>query len=305
MLIVDGHAHVIEILKGYGARGEFRAIGGGRGRWTTGEEEQFFPAEYGDLGFLGETLVKEMDANGIDKAVLLQGGNYGFHNEYAMEVANRYPGRFTAVATLEPYSCLKEQILGHLIDDLGFKSLKFEISQTWGLTGYHPGLSLDNDAFAPIFARAERENMTVAIDMGPVGTESFDIWQIIRVMDRYPGLTMVMTHTLFPCNDGKNELRLRMLEEMKNDRLYFDIANLPPRVKPEPYPYQSQLDFLREARKIIPADRFIWGTDVPSVFNDFTYAQLKNYILESDVFTRDELELVMGKNAVRAYRMEE
>ena len=304
MMVIDGHAHVIEELKGYGARGEFRATGRGRGRWATGEEEQFFPEQYGDKGFMGETLVQLMDENGIDKAVLLQGGNYGFHNAYAMEVAKRYPDRFTAVATLDPYSCLAGEILDNLIGNLGFRALKFEISQTWGLTGYHPGLRLDERTFASIFERAERENLTVAIDMGPMGTASFDIQQIINVMKRHPRLVMVMTHTLFPCNDGQNALRLRMLEEMRSENLYFDIANLPPRVHPEPYPYTSQLDFLREAKKIIPADRFIWGTDVPSVLNTFTYAQLRDYVMESDVFTPEELALVMGENALRAYNMQ-
>ena len=304
MRIIDGHAHVIEILKGYGARGEFRAIGNGRGVWATGEVEQFFPPEYGNLGFLGETLVKLMDDNGIDRAVLLQGGNYGFHNAYAAEVAAKYPDRFTAVGTLDPYSCLAEEILDHLISEYHFKSLKFEISQTWGLSGYHPGLRLDNAQFAPVLERANREGMTVSIDMGPLGTASFDTAQIVHILHRYPRLVLVMTHTLFPCKDGKNSWRLQMLREMRNERLYFDIANLPPRVYPEPYPYLSQLEFLREAKKIISADRFIWGTDVPSVLNQFSYVQLRDYLMDSDVFTDKELELVMGENARIAYHID-
>ena len=95
-----------------------------------------------------------------------------------------------------------------------------------------------------------------------------------------------------------------MLREMRNERLYFDIANLPPRVYPEPYPYLSQLEFLREAKKIISADRFIWGTDVPSVLNQFSYVQLRDYLMDSDVFTDKELELVMGENARIAYHID-
>lgn len=303
MKVIDGHAHIIEVLKGYGARGEFRATGHGRGIWMTGEVEQFFPEEYGDYGFLTETLIKLMDYNHVDHAVLLQGGNYGFHNEYAYEAARNYPDRFTAVATLDPYSCLSEKIMDNLIQKYGFKALKFEISQTWGLTGYHPGLRLDNAQFAPIFARANEVEMTVAIDMGPLGTASFNPEQITNVLKKYPHLEIVMTHTLFPCNDGKNAWRLRMLEEMKNDRLYFDIANLPPRVYPEPYPYTSQLEFLREAKKIVSPDHFIWGTDVPSTLNTFTYVQLRDYLLEGNVFTDSELELVMAENAIRAYKI--
>ena len=88
-MIIDAHAHIYEILKGYGAKGEFRPLGGGKGVWATGYIEQFFPAEYGDTGFHAETLIRLMDESDIDHAVLLQGGNYGFHNDYMAEAARK------------------------------------------------------------------------------------------------------------------------------------------------------------------------------------------------------------------------
>ncbi len=303
MLIVDGHAHIYEILRGFGPLGECRAIGGGRGRWPTGVETQFFPPKYGDLGFSAEALLDVMNANGVDKAVLLQASNYGFQNDYTAEVVKKYPDRFAGVGTLDPYCAKAPEILEHLIARLGFKSLKFEISSAWGLTGYHPDLRLDGKMLAPVFERAAQDDIAVAIDMGCMGTKSFDIPALIKVLKRHPKLTMVMTHLLFPCNDGKNSARLEMLKAMKCDRLYFDIANLPPMVD-EPYPYVSQQQFICQAKGIIGAEHMIWGTDLPGVLNNYAYAQLRDYLFDDRVFNPSELEGVMGRNACRVYKIE-
>ena len=159
-MIIDAHAHVYDILAGYGAKGEFRPLGKGKGIWATGEVEQFFPAEYGDLGFRAEVLLQLMEEAGIDHAVLLQGGNYGFHNDYVIESARRWPDKFTPIVTVDPYALYVQEILDHLIGDCGARGLKFELSETWGMTGYHPDLKLDGPVFAKVLERAEKEELT-------------------------------------------------------------------------------------------------------------------------------------------------
>jgi predicted TIM-barrel fold metal-dependent hydrolase len=118
MMIIDAHAHIYEILKGYGSKGEFRPIGGGRGIWATGKVEQFFPEEYGDTGFHAETLLKLMEEGGIDHAVLLQGGNYGFHNDYMAEAASKYPEKLTAVG--EKVNAMEREPLRRMRETVGY-----------------------------------------------------------------------------------------------------------------------------------------------------------------------------------------
>lgn len=301
-MIIDAHAHAYDILSGYGARGEFRPLGKGRGIWATGEIEQFFPEEYGDLGFTAETLMRLMAENGVDHAVLLQGGNYGFHNDYAAEAAKKYPDKFTAVGTLDPYGKNAEKILDRFIREYGFRALKFEVSQSWGLTGYHPDMRLTNTYFAPILERANEEGMTITIDLGPMSNSSFDTDQFYRLMKKYPNIVFVMTHCFFACNDGKNGWRLDKMRQLASDHFFFDISNLPLFVK-EPYPFPSQREFVRQAKDTVGADRLIWGTDLPSTFLKFTYREMIDFITESDIFTGNELDLVMGDNAKRVYHI--
>ena len=146
--------------------------------------------------------------------------------------------------------------------------------------------------------------MTIVLDIGPMDTESFQIDAVRNIRDRYPDVTFVMTHCFFPSKDGRNGQRLEYMKTLAADRFYFDFSNLPPCVAPEPYPFVSQQNFLREAKKILGAEHMIWGTDLPSVFNRYTYRELIDYVTESDIFTPAELPLVMAENAVRVYHID-
>ena len=291
-MIIDAHAHIYEILKGYGAKGEFRPIGGGKGVWATGKVEQFFPAEYGDTGFHAETLIRLMEESGVDHAVLLQGGNYGFHNDYMAEAAAKYPDKLTAVGALDPYAIYAEQIFDNLTENYGFKALKFEISAEWGLTGYHPELKMTDGAFARILEKANEKKMTVAFDMGTLRMPSFDFDGFRQLTERYRNVLFVMTHSFFPYNDGKNDQRLEFAKRLMGDNFVMDFANLD---------VIGQAAYLKELKQIIGSERMLWGTDVPGVLCRTTYRELIDRVEASGVFTPSELPLVMGENAKRVY----
>ncbi len=51
--IIDAHAHVAQYITGFTSKGELRAAGQGKARYSTGEEFQMFPAEMGDIRVIG------------------------------------------------------------------------------------------------------------------------------------------------------------------------------------------------------------------------------------------------------------
>lgn len=291
-MIIDAHAHIYEILKGYGAKGEFRPLGGGRGIWATGKIEQFFPAEYGDTGFHAETLIKLMDESGVDHAVLLQGGNYGFHNDYMAEMAAKYPEKLTAVGAIDPYAIYAEEIFDNLINKYNFKALKFEISSEWGLSGFHRDLKINDASFERLLKKANEIGLTVAFDMGTMAMPSFDFDSFKELTEKYSNVLFVMTHSLFPRNDGNNEKRLEMAKSLTGDNFVMDFANLD---------VVGQAKYLKELKNIIGAERMLWGTDVPGVLGHASYKMLMDRVKESGVFEENELPLVMGENAKRVY----
>lgn len=293
-MIIDAHAHVYERLTGFGPKGEARAIGGGMVEWATGDREAFLRPEHGDTGFSYDMLISLMDEGGIDRAVLLQGSNYGFQNSYTAEAVRKYPDRFVGAGTLDPFAASAERIFENLVGGLGFKILKLELSRTFGLFGYHPGFRIDGEELRPILTEAQRRGVTVTLDTGMITTESFQPDALCRLIERHPDMKLVIAHTLFPRQDGKNPERLELLRELRGDNVYYDIANCNLHI-PE------QRDFLRAAMDMLGAERIMWGTDCPGIFLKRSYAELVDDVRDRDRFSDDEIDLMLGGTAQKVY----
>ena len=299
-MIIDAHAHIYDILAGYGARGDFRPLGQGKGIWSTGEVNQFFPPQYGDMGFLAETLLQLMDEGGIGHAVLLQGGNYGFHNHYTAETAKAYPSRFTAAITVDPYATRARDILSHFTNTYGIHILKFELSKAWGLRGYHPELMPDSPAMLSVLECADREGMTVVFDPGPVEDMEAEATAFLRLREAFPQLTMVFAHCFFPKDDCKNELRLHLLEKLADADMMFDISNHLCLWHIDPL-CREALDYLHGVRQAVGVSRMVWGTDVPGVLRSTSYADMVAVMRNCGLFSPGELNSLMCENAKRIY----
>ena len=142
---------------------------------------QFFPPEYGDTGFSAESLLSVMKENGVDKAVLMQAQNYGFQNDYVAEVVKKYPDKFVGACIFDPYGRKAMELFRHFVEVKGFRILKFELSECWGLSGIHPDLSLDSAIFLPVWEYAERNHIVIVIDPGVRNSRAWQIYPITRV----------------------------------------------------------------------------------------------------------------------------
>ncbi len=301
-MLIDAHAHIYEYLRPYGPFGEGRAVGKGRLRWPDGTEEQFFPPEYGDFGFSAEALLKVMDENGIDKALLLQAQNYGYQNDYIFETVAKYPNRFTGCCIFDPYGRRALELFRCFVEEKGIKIAKFEISETWGLSGIHPDLSLDSHIFMPIFEYAEKKDIIIVIDTGMRNTRAWQIYPLLRVKERFPNLRFVLAHALFPCDDGFDQTRLAMLKEIADGNTWFDISSV---FGGEMYPFVNTQNFLRNLCDIVGSSKMMWGSDIPGALlsEPDAYRKKLNFLREGGLFTAEELENIHFRTAAELYGM--
>lgn len=93
----------------------------------------------------------------------------------------------------------------------------------------------------------------------------------------------------------------RSLGKLVRDNVYFDLASLPNNQKPEVYPYPSAAIHLSTAKAVVGAEKLMFGTDMPCTLARDSYSNLKNYIIESNVFTARELEDVFYNTAEKIY----
>lgn len=300
MKIIDAHVHVVQCIAGFGSQGELRACGNGEAVYASGQVIKMIPPELGEYDVTPEKVIQLMDRHNVEKAVLLQGNYFGFQNEYTWKAIKKYPNRFTGAATYDPFCAEKDKILSHLFDELGFKIVKFEVSNGSGLMSYHPPIPLDGPVMDEAYSYANDKGLTFVIDIGRAGNPCWQIEPLRKAILRYPQMKFVVCHLLAPLQ--KDEVAMTEgLRRLNLPNVWFDLAALPANQRPETYPYEHARHYLKIGREILGAHRMMFGSDLPSTLCRDSYEHLVNYALESDVFTDSEKELVFYKTAEQIY----
>lgn len=300
MKIIDAHAHVVQYISGFTSRGELRGVGGGMAKYADGQSFQMIPPELGEYGVSPEKLIGVMDENGVEKAVLLQGQFFGFQNEYTAEAVKRYPDRFVGAGSYDPFCNKAEEVKKYLFGELGFKAVKFEVSNGSGLMAYHNPIDLDGEIMNREYAYARDNGLTFVIDIGRPRNCCWQVEALASAIRKYPQVTFVICHLMSPQRED-----IKLLEEALNKlvtpNVYFDLASLAQNQKPEKYPYPTAATHLATAKRVVGADKLMFGTDIPSNLCRDTYAHLKDYIIESGVFTQSELTRIFYSTADDVY----
>lgn len=300
MKIIDAHAHIVQYIAGFTSRGELRGIGGGKAQYADGETFQMIPPELGEYGVTPEKLLKVMDENGVEKAVLLQGQFYGFQNLYTAEAVKKYPNRFTGAAAYDPFCNKADEVKNYLFRTLGFKAVKFEVSNGSGLMAYHPPVNLNGEIMNKEYAYAREQGLTVVIDIGRPRNCCWQADALAAAIKKYPQVTFVICHLLSPQRQDGALLKIS-LEKLAMPNVYFDLASLAHNQQPEKYPYPTAVEHLQTAKKTVGAQKLLFGTDMPSNLCRDSYAHLSDYIINSGVFTSAELNDVFYNTANAIY----
>lgn len=303
---IDAHIHLVEAIAGFNGKGRLNALGNGYAIWDDGDLIKLIPDGYGDKDFATEALLKFMDAHEVDKAVILQGHLNGYQN-YATHLAiKRYPERFTGAFAVDPFAKNALQIVQRYVEQLGFRAIKFEISQGGGIHGYRGEATpfrLDSD---PRINRIltyllDYPGFVVTIDYGNWDQISHQPAAVANLARVYPSLDFVVCHLSFPHIDNTNRLRAELTMWKDLDNVYTDISAIQDIDSPDSFPFPKSQHNVRIAKEILGAKRIIWGTDSPwsATFN--TYEELATWLEHTDIFTPEELEDVMYNNAERVY----
>ena len=289
----------MQYIAGFTSRGELRGVGGGRARYADGSEFQMIPEKFGG-SFTADDMISVMDGNGVEKAVLLQGQFFGFQNEYTAEAVKKYPNRLIGAGSYDPFCAKAEDVKRRLFHELGFKAVKFEVSNGSGLMAYHLPIDLDGEVMNACYRHAADNGLTVVMDIGRPRNCCWQVDALAAVVKKYPSVTFVICHLLAP---QRTDVALLggALSKLARPNVYFDLASLASNQQPETYPYPTAVEHLETAKRMVGSDRLMFGTDMPSNLCRDTYAHLTDYIKLSGVFTDSELEDIFYNTANAVY----
>lgn len=303
---IEGHLHLVRSIAGLNGKGRMTPLGNGKTIWDDGTVIKLIPDGWGDDNFTAESALKVMEANEVEKAVLLQGSLNGYQNYYSYQTVKKYPDKFVAAFSVDPFMDNAMEIVRRHVEDLGFRAMKFEISQGGGLHGYHTPFRLDtNPTIGRIFHFvADYPGFVVTVDYGDYSQFSYEPEAIVNLAALYPKLDFVVCHLSFPNADHLDRLENALTQWKSYSNIYTDISaiqDIEGEQGPDAFPFPRCQKDVALAKEIIGAKRIIWGTDSPwsSTFNSYT--NLATWLEKTDIFSQSELEDVLYNNAERVY----
>ena len=166
--------------------------------------------------------------------------------------------------------------------------------------GYHDDFRIDGDVFRESFEMIAEAGATLVLDIGSPGMPSFQPEAVAKIAKRHPDMKILICHLLAPVL-GDYKMLDEGLHMLALPNVWFDLAAVPWNVAPETYPYPTGQEFVKLAKRIVGAEKLVWGTDVPSPLTRDSYENLWRYLYEGNIFSGLELGQVMYKNAKDVY----
>lgn len=278
-MIVDTHVHVWEIDP------PRYPIGPTAPGWTA------LPDEPGTA----EELLAEMDANGVDVAVLVQTSWSTWDNGYILDMAQKYPTR----------------MIGHgLVDSLDPNNAA--IAEDWlarGLTGFrfHPMYYPDEK----VLLRRENEPLWEVLAARDAVVQfhlrAKDADQMDAIAQRYPHMRLIIDHMGYPDVTAPMAVFAPILDLARHSNIVFKLSDVKGRSNQE-FPFADVHPFIQALLAQFGAERTVWGTGYPghhrAKHNWLTLADELRLIREGLPFlTPRQVDLILGETAARLWRM--
>ena len=254
-----------------------------------------------------EQLLREMDATGIDKAVLIDmGGTALEHHNYVTHCVRRWPDRFTSTGLVD-------------VDDPDPPARLRELQDATRIEGIRLGSLGDPDAEKAedlstysLFGCADELGLNINLYGGPGNISCLEL-----LAPAFPGVNISVDHlgvtpTTPLTSDPYNRPRFddeplppanypRILGLARFDNIYIKVSGEYAFSK-VPWPYGDMKTMVEQIYQAYGAGRMMWCTDFPWIVPDPTYAKLvelpKHHL--PDISAQD-MEMLMGGSALKIW----
>lgn len=244
--------------------------------------------------FSAADLIAEMDAAGVDRAVIVPPSWEGDRNDLALQAVTQHPGRIGIMGRIAAdQPAASAPLLENWRSQPGMLGLRFTSAIARGVPGLSDG-SMDW-----IWPLAERFALPVMLacpgELAAVG----------RIAEAHPGLRLIVDHLALPrgAKDAAAFVDIPQLVALAKYPNVAAKASAVPCVSTEPYPYRNTHEALHRVFDAFGPQRMFWGTDITRL--PCTYRQAITMFTEELPFLAGaDLEWVMGRGLCRFLRWE-
>ena len=247
--------------------------------WRAGEKSHREPPLEAD------ELLHEMDAAGVNRAILVPPFLDGDRNDLVLEAARLHPDRFAVMGRPDG----KTTSIEKWREQPGMLGLRFSSGHL--IAGLTEG-SLDW-----LWKGAEKAGVPFMILLPHAKMHLID-----HVAERYPGLKLVMSH-LGVMGTMRGEEGFRDLEAFRELDKLLVMAKRPnvavkasalPCFTSDDYPYRSLHPYLHRVYDAFGTKRMFWGTDLARLPCSYRQA-VTMFTEEIPWFTTEDKEWIMGR----------
>ena len=254
-----------------------------------------------------EQLLQEMDANSIDRAVLIDmGGTALEHHKYVTHCVRTWPDRFTATGLIDLGASDPPARLRELVDATEIEGIRL------GSLGNPDAASVEElDTFA-LLQTVDELGLNINLYGGGKNLPILEM-----VAPAFPGISFSLDHlgmmptTCFP-PDPWNRPRFadeplppdnypRILALARHQNIYIKISGEYAFSK-VPWPYDDMKEMVQQIHQAYGAARMMWCTDFPWIVPEPTYARLvelpKHHLPN---ISDEDHELLMGGTALKIW----
>lgn len=239
-----------------------------------------------------ESLLREMETSGVERAVLVQPSNYEFDNRYISECLSAYPGRFAGVARIDPVDKSAHRRLAMWVEQHGIRGLRlvpFRILD---------GSWVNDRRIFPLWEKAAELSTPLCfqISRGRLGDLVALIGDLVL---SFPQLKIVFDHMGHPeVAKGTSSTDFgKLLALARQESIFIKISGHYA-LSGESYPYRDTWPFMRAIYEHFGPQRMLWGSDFPYILGHCGYAKAVALIRDELPFlTSEDKEWVLGKTA--------
>jgi predicted TIM-barrel fold metal-dependent hydrolase len=234
-MIIDTHVHVWEIDP------PRYPIGPTAPGWTA------LPDEPGTA----DELLADMDANGVDRAVLVQTSWSTWDNGYIADSVQRFAGRFIGHGLIDPQDPNNAERARYWVKARGLAGFRF-----------HPMYYPDEKILLTRQNGALWEEIAALDVVIQFHLRAAQADQVAAIAVRYPHLRLIIDHMGYPDVTVDPAAFQPILDLARFPNMYFKLSDVHGRSE-EGFPYADVHPFIQQLLHAFGSERTVWGTGYP------------------------------------------
>jgi predicted TIM-barrel fold metal-dependent hydrolase len=243
--------------------------------------------------FSATEMLLEMDAIGVDRAVIVPPVWAGDENDVALAAAAAYPTRFAVMGRFDPFAPnLRERLEQRLASPF---LLGFRMSGRWGPqpTGFME--ALEEGSLEEFWNACESLH-------APVMCLTLQHPEVLgAVADRHPGLALIVDHMAGagpPAQAGSTAVLQSLVDLSRYPRIYVKVSGVPNRSQ-DAFPFADMHPVVWAIYDAFGPDRMMWAADFTQLTKN-TYAECLRVWQEGIPFlTESDRSAILGETAAR------